>query len=109
MCGAPRHRRGRGLARPPRPFEPDAGQFSLRSGAPRRANNQGLTLRVARAAVLCRNSRRPAPSMELEPRLSPRFGAAGLVYTRNVEPLRDSWGREIKSVRVSVTDKCNFR
>ena len=30
-------------------------------------------------------------------------------YTRSVEPLRDSWGREIKSVRVSVTDKCNFR
>ena len=27
----------------------------------------------------------------------------------HVEPLRDSWGREIKSVRVSVTDKCNFR
>src|SRR6187401_3311868 len=26
-----------------------------------------------------------------------------------MEPLRDSWGREIKSVRVSVTDKCNFR
>jgi GTP 3',8-cyclase len=26
-----------------------------------------------------------------------------------VEPLRDSWNREIKSVRVSVTDKCNFR
>jgi cyclic pyranopterin phosphate synthase len=26
-----------------------------------------------------------------------------------VEPLRDSWSREIKSVRVSVTDKCNFR
>jgi cyclic pyranopterin phosphate synthase len=26
-----------------------------------------------------------------------------------VEPLRDSWGREIKSVRISVTDKCNFR
>ena len=24
-------------------------------------------------------------------------------------PLRDSWGREIKSLRVSVTDKCNFR
>src|SRR5256714_6359592 len=32
-----------------------------------------------------------------------------LIYTRSVEPLRDSWGREIKSVRVSVTDKCNFR
>jgi len=26
-----------------------------------------------------------------------------------VDPLRDSWDREIKSVRVSVTDKCNFR
>jgi cyclic pyranopterin phosphate synthase len=26
-----------------------------------------------------------------------------------VEPLRDSWNREIKSVRISVTDKCNFR
>jgi cyclic pyranopterin phosphate synthase len=26
-----------------------------------------------------------------------------------VEPLRDSWEREIKSVRISVTDKCNFR
>ncbi len=26
-----------------------------------------------------------------------------------MEVLRDSWGREIKSVRVSVTDKCNFR
>ena len=26
-----------------------------------------------------------------------------------MEPLRDGWGREIRSVRVSVTDKCNFR
>jgi GTP 3',8-cyclase len=26
-----------------------------------------------------------------------------------MEPLVDSWGREIKSVRLSVTDKCNFR
>jgi GTP 3',8-cyclase len=26
-----------------------------------------------------------------------------------MDPLRDSWGREIKSLRVSVTDKCNFR
>ena len=26
-----------------------------------------------------------------------------------MEPLHDSWGREIKSLRVSVTDKCNFR
>jgi GTP 3',8-cyclase len=26
-----------------------------------------------------------------------------------VEPLVDSWGREIRSLRVSVTDKCNFR
>jgi GTP 3',8-cyclase len=27
----------------------------------------------------------------------------------DVELLRDSWGREIRSLRVSVTDKCNFR
>jgi GTP 3',8-cyclase len=26
-----------------------------------------------------------------------------------VEPLLDSWGREIRSLRISVTDKCNFR
>src|ERR687886_1587561 len=26
-----------------------------------------------------------------------------------MEPLRDAWGREIRSLRVSVTDKCNFR
>jgi len=26
-----------------------------------------------------------------------------------MEPLRDAWGRELKSLRVSVTDKCNFR
>ena len=26
-----------------------------------------------------------------------------------MEPLDDAWGREIKSIRISVTDKCNFR
>ena len=26
-----------------------------------------------------------------------------------MDALRDSWGREIKSLRISVTDKCNFR
>jgi GTP 3',8-cyclase len=26
-----------------------------------------------------------------------------------VEPLTDGWGRKIESVRISVTDKCNFR
>src|SRR5438128_10491011 len=26
-----------------------------------------------------------------------------------MDPLRDSWGRGIKSVRISVTDKCNVR
>src|SRR3712207_6524267 len=26
-----------------------------------------------------------------------------------MDPLVDGWGREIKSLRVSVTDKCNFR
>ena len=30
-------------------------------------------------------------------------------YALTVEPLVDSWGREIRSLRVSVTDKCNFR
>jgi cyclic pyranopterin phosphate synthase len=26
-----------------------------------------------------------------------------------MEPLQDGWGREIRSLRISVTDKCNFR
>ena len=30
-------------------------------------------------------------------------------YAPRMEPLLDGWGREIRSVRVSVTDKCNFR
>src|SRR3954452_5835873 len=30
-------------------------------------------------------------------------------YARSVEPLLDGWGSALKSVRVSVTDKCNFR
>jgi cyclic pyranopterin phosphate synthase len=29
--------------------------------------------------------------------------------SQEVEPLVDSWDRQIRSVRVSVTDKCNFR
>src|SRR5213080_4407036 len=32
-----------------------------------------------------------------------------LRYPFHVEPLVDSWGRAIESLRVSVTDKCNFR
>src|SRR2546430_6185456 len=36
--------------------------------------------------------------------LRPRLG-----YSLPVEPLVDSWGRAIESLRVSVTDKCNFR
>src|SRR5436190_18087391 len=32
-----------------------------------------------------------------------------LGYAADMEPLVDGWGREIRSVRVSVTDKCNFR
>src|SRR5438105_11099306 len=38
-----------------------------------------------------------------------RFSSASNEYSGGVEPLVDSWGREIKSLRVSVTDKCNFR
>jgi cyclic pyranopterin phosphate synthase len=30
-------------------------------------------------------------------------------YARRVEPLVDGWGRKIGSIRISVTDKCNFR
>ena len=41
--------------------------------------------------------------------LSFRFTVKPWASIESVEPLRDSWGREIKSVRVSVTDKCNFR
>ncbi|MBA3366235.1 MAG: GTP 3',8-cyclase MoaA [Actinobacteria bacterium] len=33
----------------------------------------------------------------------------GLTGAPGVPPLIDGWGREIKSLRVSVTDKCNFR
>ena len=40
----------------------------------------------------------------------PRFrGTRNLGSLQRVEPLVDSWGREIRSLRVSVTDKCNFR
>jgi len=37
------------------------------------------------------------------------FLADALGYAFLVEPLVDSWGRAIASLRVSVTDKCNFR
>jgi GTP 3',8-cyclase len=30
-------------------------------------------------------------------------------YAALMQPLVDGWGREIRSVRISVTDKCNFR
>src|SRR5204863_399045 len=35
--------------------------------------------------------------------------ASNVARLCTMDPLRDSWGREIKSLRVSVTDKCNFR
>src|ERR671935_675208 len=38
-----------------------------------------------------------------------RFLAGVLGYAWLVQPLVDSWGRAIESLRVSVTDKCNFR
>src|SRR5436190_4521985 len=34
---------------------------------------------------------------------------AGWARLRTMEPLVDGWGRAIRSVRISVTDKCNFR
>src|SRR5215207_5501969 len=33
----------------------------------------------------------------------------GLMSTRRLEPLRDGHGRPIGDLRVSVTDRCNFR
>jgi GTP 3',8-cyclase len=39
----------------------------------------------------------------------PRRAARLAGYPTAVEPLVDSWGREVRSLRVSVTDKCNFR
>src|SRR5207248_4086225 len=36
-------------------------------------------------------------------------GSDAMGYAPRMEPLVDGWGREIRSVRVSVTDKCNFR
>jgi cyclic pyranopterin phosphate synthase len=36
-------------------------------------------------------------------------GARGAAAAVPRAPLTDSWGREIRSVRVSVTDRCNFR
>src|SRR5690349_8513867 len=41
--------------------------------------------------------------------LSARFTCETLVTLTGMEALVDGWGREIKSLRVSVTDKCNFR
>ena len=49
------------------------------------------------------------PLCRVVPLLSARTAAKTIRYALRVEPLVDSWGREIKSVRVSVTDKCNFR
>src|SRR5213595_963067 len=37
------------------------------------------------------------------------FAANGWATLRVMEPLVDAWGRAIASLRVSVTDKCNFR
>src|SRR5437763_3023714 len=57
----------------------------------------------------------PAADMSLtglgdEAALSRRFGRElAMGYAPRMEPLVDGWGREIRSVRVSVTDKCNFR
>jgi GTP 3',8-cyclase len=41
--------------------------------------------------------------------LPARLGMRNVGYSLHVEPLVDGWGREIRSLRVSVTDKCNFR
>src|ERR671936_1091210 len=53
----------------------------------------------------------PAPSMAGGRSFPPGFNRETLVTLSRMEmaPLVDGWGREIRSLRVSVTDKCNFR
>src|SRR5579875_3778898 len=36
-------------------------------------------------------------------------GAGGSLWTMETDPLRDGHGRRIGDLRVSVTDRCNFR
>src|SRR5205814_1241690 len=41
--------------------------------------------------------------------MSRRLNGAKRGYAPPMEPLVDGWGRRIASLRISVTDKCNFR
>src|ERR671932_899361 len=59
--------------------------------------------RCGRRLARARSSRLPSSDRDL------RLPGPKLGYAFPVEPLVDSWGRAIRSLRVSVTDKCNFR
>src|SRR5204862_7051505 len=77
------------------------------------ATATGLTAAALAAALLlpiaARHSRSSFSRVSWKRDFPFRSTRETLSTLENVEPLRDSWGRDIKSVRVSVTDKCNFR
>src|SRR5919201_577708 len=110
---------------------PAAGAFDLPHGlGTRRLRSPLRSLRPSRRRTPPPRSRRPAPPPGLpgRPARSPSptcpapsmaggssfprgFSCETLVTLSRMEmaPLVDGWGREIKSLRISVTDKCNFR
>src|ERR671935_129591 len=110
---------------------PAAGAFGLPHGlGTRRLRSPLRSLRPSRRRTPPPRSRRPAPPPGLPGRparsptptcpapsmagwrsFPPGFNRETLVTLSRMEmaPLVDGWGREIRSLRVSVTDKCNFR
>src|SRR5919198_5781211 len=109
---------------------PAAGAFDLPHGlGTRRLRSPLRSLRPSRRRTPPPRSRRPAPPPGLPGRparsptptcpppsvvgggFPPGFTPETLVTLSRMEmaPLVDGWGREIRSLRVSVTDKCNFR
>src|SRR5205823_14898396 len=66
--------------------------------------------RSCRSPFIVWSRRETAPSVVgWCPSIPAPAGGRNLGYPWTMEPLVDGWGREIRSVRVSVTDKCNFR
>src|SRR5919201_761824 len=110
---------------------PAAGAFDLPHGlGTRRLRSPLRSLRPSRRRTPPPRSRRPAPPPGLPGRparspsptcpapsmaggrsFPPGFNRETLVTLSRMEmaPLVDGWGREIRSLRVSVTDNCNFR
>src|ERR1041384_8151789 len=92
---------------PPRSRRPCRRRIPPRSRRPcrRRTPLPGLPDRLARSPTpTC-----PAPSVVGGRSFPPGFTCETLVPLTGMEALVDGGGRVIKSLRVSVTDKCNFR